>query len=100
MKITTITTANSKGQIVIPKPIRKSLGIDESVPLQVVQRGNGIYIYPVAGPVGGADRKEMYLKILEQTRGGWGPTTKEELARERTQHELERKASIRRKQAW
>jgi AbrB family looped-hinge helix DNA binding protein len=45
MNIGTITKPNQKGQIVIPKAMRDKLHITEHVPLNIIARGRGIYIY-------------------------------------------------------
>jgi len=71
MNIGTITKPNIKGQIVIPKQMRDTLGIKENTPLNLVVRGNGIYIYPIAQIVAKSENVSSYSKLLEKTQGAW-----------------------------
>ncbi|VAX35333.1 hypothetical protein MNBD_UNCLBAC01-615 [hydrothermal vent metagenome] len=97
MKIGSITKANEKGQVVIPKEIRDTLGIDSGVSLNLLIRGKGIYIYPVVDVIGAADEENAYLKILEQTRGTW---KEEDSSLRKKKRAVELKASKDRKHAW
>lgn len=98
MKVGKIVEPNQKGQIVIPKDMRKTLGINANVPLNLVLRGKGIYIYPIKEVIGTFETESSYLKILEKTRGAWKEDGWKESMRKRRKIELE--ASKRRKQAW
>ncbi|KKU91147.1 MAG: hypothetical protein UY21_C0012G0024 [Microgenomates group bacterium GW2011_GWA1_48_10] len=99
MNIGIITQPNVKGQIVIPKDIRDSLGINEQTNLNITMLGDAIYIKPVTSVYSKLDDDD-YLKILARTRGAWGPASKEEIGREKARRKLELAASARRKKAW
>ncbi len=71
MKIGNIVESNSKGQIVIPKMIRDSLGITEGKYLNVIQRGGGIYIYPVESINTTIESENTLLQVLEASLGIW-----------------------------
>lgn len=47
MKIQAIIQPNSKGQIVIPKAVRKLLGIDSETQLHLVASGNSFVVTPI-----------------------------------------------------
>jgi AbrB family looped-hinge helix DNA binding protein len=101
MKDSTITTTNSKGQIVIPKAIRKALKISENVALYVSQRGGGIYIHPIQDVVLVEEAEnKSYVKVLKEARGSWGEADAKEKKREEEKRELELKASEQRKKQW
>ena len=97
MKIYTITQTNQKGQIVIPQKIRKELNIDASVPHHIVQRGKGVYIYPIREIITETGHETPYLKVLEKTRGAWKKSKK---ANEQKKRALELTASKKRKEVW
>lgn len=97
MKVGVIIKPNQKGQVVIPKEFRKILGIKNNVPLNIVVRGRGIYIYPVSEVITTAESESSYLKILEKTRGKWKEPW-EKLRKKRRAVELS--ASKKRKQIW
>lgn len=98
MKISSFTTPNDKGQIVIPKEIREALHIDSYVTLNITLAGNGIYIYPVEEFLTKADGESSYLKLLEKTKGTWNNDNWDVIKNKRSQ--LERKASHLRKKTW
>ena len=98
MKIGTITKTNEKGQIVIPKEIRNSLGIDRNVSLKIIQRGGGIYLYPIKEIITDIDTESAYLKILERTQGAWAGDDWPKTARKRRKIELA--ATKRSKAVW
>ena len=98
MKVVNITKPNEKGQIVIPKEIRDSLGINTGVSLNLVLRGGGIYIYPITEVVGKIDSESSYLEILKRTKGRWGKEDWQAVRKKRRKTELQ--ASKRRKQEW
>ncbi len=60
MKIGTVTKANKKGQLVIPKKIRDELEIKQGTLLNIVQRGEGGYIYPIRAVFTKAEEEESY----------------------------------------
>lgn len=98
MKIGTIAKSNQKGQIVIPKEMRKALGIDANISLNLILRGNGIYIYPVEEVITKTEGESSYLKILQKTQGAWFQEGWDSLKKKRGKIELT--ASKNRKQAW
>ena len=97
MKVGIITKTNQKGQIVIPKEIRESLGIDANVALNLVLRGRGIYIYPVEEVITKVERESSYLRILEKTQGSWEKANWKFLRKRR---KIELSASKKRKRKW
>ncbi len=98
--MTTITQPNAKGQIVIPKKIRDSLGIDTNSYLSIVASENALHIYPVELISSKPLNRTAYLKLLKQNRGRWGPATKEEIEREKKQREVDLKAVEEARKAW
>lgn len=100
MKVGTITKSNSKGQIVIPKDIRDTLGINDSVFLNIVARGRGVYIYPIEDVSLVSDRSDSYVRILKKTQGAWGKSSAAEIARVQSCRKKELAASQKRKAQW
>lgn len=98
MKVGTIAKTNRKGQIVIPKEMRKALGIDPYMFLNLILRENGIYIYPVEEVIVKTERESSYLKILQKTQGAWFQENWNSLEKKRSKIELV--ASKNRKQVW
>lgn len=98
MNVGIIAKPNQKGQIVIPKEFRDALDINVNVPLNLIMRGKGIYIYPIAEVVSIAETESSYLNILEMTKGAWGKENWKKLRRKRKKIELT--ASKERKQGW
>lgn len=96
MKIGTITQPNKKGQIVIPKEYRDRLGINDTTPLNVVLKGNAIYLYPVEEILTAAESESSYVKVLEKTQGKWAGVEEHT----KNKRALELKASKKRKRAW
>lgn len=97
MKIGIIIKPNQKGQIVIPKEVRKALGIRANTPLNILQRGYGIYIYPIKELVGESQNEAPYLAILERTKGAWNEDW-EGVRKKRK--EIELLASKKRRKLW
>ena len=97
VRITLSAKVSEKGQIVIPQKIRKELNIDASVPLHIVQRGKGVYIYPIREIITETGHETPYLKVLEKTRGAWKKSKK---ANEQKKRALELTASKKRKEVW
>lgn len=98
MKVGMIANTNQKGQIVIPKQMRKALGIEAGMALNLLLRGNGIYIYPVEEVITKTEGETSYLEILQKTQGAWRNEDWNSLRRKRRMIEL--KASQKRKQVW
>lgn len=97
MKVGVITKPNTKGQIVIPKEFRRALDINKDDLLNLVIRGNGIYIYPVSEMVPKIETKSAYLKVLERTRGSW---QKDASPLNKQKRNFELSASRKRKKVW
>ncbi len=98
MNLGYIVQPNSKGQIVIPKNVRDKFGITEEDSLNLVIRGDGIYLYPIRMVVPKITKTDAYSKILEKTQGAWvGDSWEETEARSR---EIELDAAKKRKNAW
>lgn len=101
MNLGTIVIPNSKGQIVIPYMIRKSLGIGADTPLQMMLSGQSIVLHPIEGVVRRGDSQdEIFAEILRRTAGAWGPATEEDKRRETRRKRIEQAASRKRKKAW
>jgi AbrB family looped-hinge helix DNA binding protein len=97
MKIGVITQPNTKGQVVIPKKFRDELGIDSSVQLNMLIRGNGLYIYPITHVISVKKSDNNYSAILQKTKGAL-PENWDTLSKKR--RALELSASRKRKQLW
>jgi AbrB family looped-hinge helix DNA binding protein len=98
MKVEIITSANKKGQIVIPKQFRDELGINSNVYLNLVLKDNGIFIQPIKEVMINAEREENYVQILNKTKGAWKNLIPEKNKTQRKKIEL--KASKIRKKQW
>lgn len=98
MKVVTIVQPNEKGQIVIPKKTRDTLGITPAMPLNIVVRDGAIHLYPVREILVGQETQNHRLRILKKTIGAWAgddwPKT------EKRRRRIELAASARRKKAW
>ena len=98
MKVGTITKPNQKGQIVIPKKLREALDIDKDVPLNLVLRGRGIYMFPVDEVFTRTETENSYLEILNKTQGAWAQDNWPQGRKKRRRKELA--ASQKRKKPW
>lgn len=98
MKIGTIATPNKKGQVVIPKKMRDALGLNVDMPINLVLRDNGIYLYPVGEVINKVKSEDSYLKILSKTQGAWRGESWHKVRSQRKKLEL--KASNMRKPLW
>jgi len=98
MRLGEITTPSKKGQIVIPKKFRDALKISSDRPVNVVLRGNGIYIYPIKEVLTDAKEVNTYTHLLQKTQGAWENDTWEETRRSRRSIELE--ATLEKKRQW
>ncbi|MDO8524733.1 MAG: AbrB/MazE/SpoVT family DNA-binding domain-containing protein [bacterium] len=97
MKLGIITKPNEKGQIVIPKEMRKLLGINVNDLLHLFVRGGGLFIQPISDVVPKTGNADNYLKVLERTRGAWGNA---KTIGEKQKRSVELAASQARKKAW
>ena len=82
----------------IPKEVRDALGINVNVPLNLVVRGGGIYLYPIEEVVSKMESESSYLEILKKTQGSWSGDSWEKTARKRKRIELQQ--SRKRKKQW
>jgi AbrB family looped-hinge helix DNA binding protein len=98
MKIGTIVQTNQKGQIVIPKRIRKLLGVTPDVSLNLIVRGKGLYIQPIEEVITKAETETSYLDLLKKTQGAWEDENWGNLREKRKQ--IETTASEKRKSQW
>ena len=98
MKIGEFARTNSKGQIVIPKSIRKVLGIDSDTTLNIIVMGNNILISPVEEFITKLEKEDSYSNILKKTQGTWSGDDWEETEAKRK--DLEIKSSSLRKKIW
>lgn len=99
MKIQTIIRPNQKGQIVIPKAVRKQLGIDSKSQLHLITSGTSLIItllddleFPKIAET------QTYADVLAETKGSWAgdPWLETEKAREKN----ELSTAEDRKQSW
>lgn len=93
MQLGEITTTNSKGQIVIPKKIRKDLGITTGTTIKVLLRGKSLFLLPIKGFITSDEDENSYVKILEKTAGSWGKIST-------AKKTIELQASQSRKSTW
>lgn len=98
MKVVNIAEPNKKGQIVIPKKARDALGITEDTPLNIVVRGEGLYLYPIEEVITKGEKESSYLKLLTKTRGSWQTEKWQRIRALRKRTELE--ASKKRGLKW
>lgn len=85
----------------IPKKLRDNLGITQDTLLQIVPRGEGIYIYPIEGVLiksEGDDNQGAYLELLKKTQGILG--SKPYYKNDRLRRKIELRASAKRKAVW
>lgn len=71
MKLGYMVKPNKKGQIVIPAEIRNVLKITADVPLNLILRDNGVYMYPIKDVVYSSDIETSYVNLLKKTQGKW-----------------------------
>lgn len=100
MNVGIITNVGTKGQIVIPSKMRKTLGLEPGVPVSVNLVGESIYVQPVSVTPKVAEDNSVYLEILKKVQGSWGPETEEEKKMERKRKKLELAAAKRSRNAW
>lgn len=98
MKMQEIVKTNQKGQLVIPQEMRKALGISNSVPLGIILRDEGLYLYPIEETIAKIEKEGSYVDLLKRTQGSWGRG--ERAAAEKARSAVELAASQRRKEPW
>lgn len=98
MKVGNIAEPNEKGQIVIPKKMREALGITQDTPLNIVVRGEGLYLYPIEEVILKGEKENSYFRLLEKTRGSWQAEKWQKRRALREKIELE--ASRKRRLKW
>ena len=86
---------NTKGQIVIPKAFRDSLGINSDVPLQLELIPEAVVIRPLAHSSHNNARK-TYREMLKETQGAWGPGPSQDTSLRKSELDAADKA----KKAW
>ena len=97
----TLSSANSKGQIVIPKPFREEIGIKEGDPLIIKKVGNAVYIKPIHDIFSATQSNtDTFLDTLSKTRGGWSEADPEELEKQREADKKEESDFIDRSKRW
>jgi len=99
MKIQTIVRPNQKGQMVIPKEVRKQLGIDADSQLHLTVTGSSFVITPLTDQnFPHILSKKTYAEVLAQTKGAWA---NDDWSRtEQTREKLELAAARQRKKTW
>ncbi len=98
MKRGYITKTNKKGQIVIPKKIRTSLDINSETLVNIIKRGEGVYIYPISDLIPRTNTEKSYLETLKKTKGSWSNEDWDKIKKKKRKVEL--KASKKRKKEW
>jgi AbrB family looped-hinge helix DNA binding protein len=98
MKVGFIITPNQKGQVVIPKKVREALNIKPNTPLNILIKGQGIYMYPVKGVLTPLEAESSYLELLKVTQGAWKKENWKGLRKKRRKIEIS--ASLKRKKRW
>lgn len=100
MKIGIITQVNQKGQMVIPKTVRKKFGIGQHTNLNILIRDEGFVVYPIEGIVGKSEsgNNKAFLELLTKTQGAWAGDDWETTEKKRRKIELA--ASQKRKNVW
>ena len=71
MNLGIITQTNDKGQMVIPKSYRDTLGINPDVPLQLLLKTDGFYVRMVENVITKNAGSDLYLQLLDNTAGAW-----------------------------
>jgi AbrB family looped-hinge helix DNA binding protein len=75
-----IATVGTKGQVVIPKQIRKELGIKPKTKLAMYSKGGKLVAAKVEAPTVGDELRELFQEIDERYKGHKRPTEREILA--------------------
>lgn len=96
MKIA-ITQPNTKGQVVIPKKIRDTLGIESGTPLHVAIKNGGVFLKPLRD-VDEYEEENSFLHILKKTQGAW--RNENLVSMEKRRRGIELASTKKRKTAW
>jgi AbrB family looped-hinge helix DNA binding protein len=91
----TITKPNIKGQIVIPKEIRKKLNISADTWLNIDLKGNSIHITTLHKSPSTPNSRSIAIDVIKYTAGTWQDEDWKAIENER--HCIEQNASITRK---
>jgi AbrB family looped-hinge helix DNA binding protein len=75
-----IATVGTKGQVVIPRQIRKELGIKPKTKLVMYSRGGRLVAAKIEAPALGDELKDLFREIDDQYEGKKRPTEREILA--------------------
>jgi AbrB family looped-hinge helix DNA binding protein len=75
-----IATVGTKGQIVIPRQIRRELGIKPKTKLAIYSKGGRLVAAKVEAPTLGDELKNLFREIDERYKGKKRPTEREILA--------------------
>jgi AbrB family looped-hinge helix DNA binding protein len=86
-----IAVVGTKGQIVIPKEMRRQLAITPKTPLAVYRRGDKLVLAKVSLPTVGEELDGLFREIDEQNRGKKVPGNRE-ILREIQARRKERRA--------
>ncbi|MEK7504429.1 MAG: AbrB/MazE/SpoVT family DNA-binding domain-containing protein [Patescibacteria group bacterium] len=98
MNLGIITQTNDKGQMVIPKSYRDTLGINPDVPLQLLLKTDGFYVRMVENVITKNAGSDLYLQLLDNTAGAWADDNWDNTQNQRKI--IEKKASQTRKKIW
>ena len=98
MNLGVITQTNEKGQLVVPKSYRDALGINPSIPLQILLKSDGFYVRMIENIITKNTGSDLYLQLLDNTAGSWADDNWNNTTNQRKL--IEKKASISRKKIW
>ena len=98
MNLGIITQTNDKGQLVVPKNYRDTLGINPNVPLQLLLKTDGFYVRMIENIITKNTGSDLYLQLLDNTAGAWANDSWIQSANKRKL--IEKKASQLRKKSW
>lgn len=98
MNLGVITQTNDKGQLVVPKSYRDTLGINPNVPLQILLKTDGFYVRMIENVITKNTGSDLYLQLLDNTAGTWVNDNWNQTENKRKL--IEKKASLSRKQVW
>ena len=98
MNLGVITQTNDKGQLVVPKSYRDTLGINSHVPLQLLLKTDGFYVRMIENVITKNTGSDLYLQLLDNTAGTWANDSWNQTENKRKL--IEKKASLFRKKIW
>jgi bifunctional DNA-binding transcriptional regulator/antitoxin component of YhaV-PrlF toxin-antitoxin module len=98
MNLGVITQTNDKGQLVVPKSYRDTLGINPNVPLQLLLKTDGFYVRMIENVITKNTGSDLYLQLLDNTAGAWADDSW--IQTENKRKLIEKKASHLRKKIW